>query len=177
MLEPSIAAQEETATPPLNPAATADIELTEQEMLDFIADMFMQQMPFNQLLGMQISHYTTDRIELRISMADKLIGNPIRRILHGGVTASILDVAGGMLVAAAAIPQMTNKTANHFHHNLKSLGTIDLRVDYLRPGWGEDFIATAQVIRAGNKVAVTRMELHNQDGIHIAFGTGTYLVG
>ncbi|MFM5589308.1 thioesterase family protein, partial [Aeromonas rivipollensis] len=26
-------------------------------------------------------------------------------------------------------------------------------------------------------VAVARMELHNEEGTHIAFGTGTYLVG
>jgi len=154
-----------------------DQELTEQQMLDFISDMFMNQMPFNDLLGMRITNYTTDSIELRINMDDKLIGNPIRKILHGGVTASLLDVAGGMLVAAAAIPYMKTKNAANFHQNLKSLGTIDLRVDYLRPGWGDEFTATAHVIRSGNKVAVTRMELHNQEGVHIAFGTGTYLVG
>jgi acyl-coenzyme A thioesterase PaaI-like protein len=33
------------------------------------------------------------------------------------------------------------------------------------------------VIRSGNKVAVCRMELHNEQGVHIALGTGTYLVG
>lgn len=152
-------------------------QLTEQEMLDLISDMFMNQMPFNELLGMSITGYTTDSIELRIKMDDKLIGNPIRRILHGGVTASVLDVAGGMLVAAAAIPQMESRTPTAFANNLKSLGTIDLRIDYLRPGRGDEFTATAQVIRSGNKVAVARMELHNQDGTHIAFGTGTYLVG
>ncbi len=111
-----------------------DQELTEQQMLDFISDMFMNQMPFNDLLGMRITNYTTDSIELRINMDDKLIGNPIRKILHGGVTASLLDVAGGMLVAAAAIPYMETKSTANFHKNLKSLGTIDLRVDYLRPG-------------------------------------------
>jgi len=60
---------------------------------------------------------------------------------------------------------------------LSRCGTIDLRVDYLRPGQGKEFIANASIIRSGNKVAVARMELHNEDGTHIAFGTGTYLVG
>ena len=152
-------------------------QLSEQEMLDYITDIFMKQMPFNELLGMKITGYTTSSIELKIKMDDKLIGNPLRKILHGGVTASVLDVVGGMLVAAAAIPQMESRTRSEFEKNMRSLGTIDLRVDYLRPGWGDEFTATAQVIRSGNKVAVTRMELHNQEGIHIAFGTGTYLVG
>jgi uncharacterized protein (TIGR00369 family) len=52
-----------------------------------------------------------------------------------------------------------------------------MRVDYLRPGKGKEFIATAEVIRKGKKVAVCRMELHNEEGTHIAFGTGTYMVG
>ena len=57
------------------------------------------------------------------------------------------------------------------------MSTIDMRSDYLRPGRGLEFIATAQVIRSGNKVCVCRMELHNEQGVHIALGTGTYLVG
>jgi uncharacterized protein (TIGR00369 family) len=60
---------------------------------------------------------------------------------------------------------------------LGKMSTIDIRTDYLRPGRGQQFIATAQVIRSGNKVCVCRMELHNEQGIHIALGTGTYLVG
>ena len=57
------------------------------------------------------------------------------------------------------------------------ISTIDMRSDYLRAGRGNEFIATAEVIRAGNKVCVCRMELHNELGVHIALGTGTYLVG
>ena len=60
---------------------------------------------------------------------------------------------------------------------LGKMSTIDMRTDYLRPGRGQEFSATAQVIRSGNKVCVCRMELHNEAGVHIALGTGTYLVG
>jgi len=56
------------------------------------------------------------------------------------------------------------------------IGTIDLRVDYLRPGLGEHFIATGYVLRSGSKVAVTRMEMHNAAGQLIAVGTGAYVV-
>jgi len=54
---------------------------------------------------------------------------------------------------------------------------VDLRIDYLRPGAGNEFTATAWVIRAGNKFAVTRMELHNEKNDLIAVGTGTYAMG
>ena len=55
--------------------------------------------------------------------------------------------------------------------------TIDLRVDYLRPGRGERFTATSTLLRAGNKVAVARVELHNEAQVYIASATATYMVG
>ena len=57
------------------------------------------------------------------------------------------------------------------------LGTIDLRVDYLRPGAGEYFVATARVLRSGNRIAVIYAELHNDSEELIASATCTYLVG
>ena len=61
--------------------------------------------------------------------------------------------------------------------SLSKLGTIDMRVDYLRPGRGKRFDAVSTLLRAGNKVAVVRTELHNDEGYLIAVSTGTYLVG
>ena len=110
-------------------------------------------------------------------MKPELIGNVAHSILHGGVTASMLDVAGALIVFNQVLENMEVVTQDSVMKKIQNLGTIDLRVDYLRPGRGELFTATATVIRAGNKVAVARMELHNEKGDHIAFGTGTYMVG
>ena len=60
---------------------------------------------------------------------------------------------------------------------LSKMGTIDMRVDYLRPGRGERFVASGSLLRAGNKVAVARVELHNESNLHIASATATYMVG
>jgi len=60
---------------------------------------------------------------------------------------------------------------------LFNVGTIDLRVDYLRPGRGKYFLATASIMRTGLRVAVIRMQLHNDKKSLIAVGTGTYIVG
>jgi uncharacterized protein (TIGR00369 family) len=57
------------------------------------------------------------------------------------------------------------------------LGTIDMRVDYLRPGIGEWFDASGTVIRTGKRVAVTRMEMRDDQDRLIAVGTGTYIIG
>jgi acyl-coenzyme A thioesterase PaaI-like protein len=58
---------------------------------------------------------------------------------------------------------------------IRKAGTIDLRVDYLRPGRGAYFRATSSLMRAGTRVAVTRMELRNDKDLLITVGTGTYI--
>jgi uncharacterized protein (TIGR00369 family) len=52
-----------------------------------------------------------------------------------------------------------------------------MRVDYLRPGIGEWFDASGTVIRTGKRVAVTRMEMRDDQDRLIAVGTGTYIIG
>ncbi|MBA6231234.1 MULTISPECIES: thioesterase family protein [unclassified Colwellia] len=151
--------------------------LQQKQLIKQLTHFWSNNLPFNTLLGLQISKFDCNTSEIRFLWQDKLMGNPLQKTLHGGVTASALDFAGGVVVAANMIEQLEHKTPAAIQQSLSCLGTIDLRTDYLRPGRGEAFIATAHIIRSGNKVAVARMELHNEKGDHIAFGTGTYLVG
>jgi uncharacterized protein (TIGR00369 family) len=145
-------------------------------LLPMIASTF-DQMPFNRLLGLTVTRFAEDGVEVCFAWSEQLIGNPLQKILHGGVIASVLDVAGGMMAVSSALGRLADVEAAELVERLGKMSTIDIRTDYLRPGRGERFIATARVIRAGNKVAVCRMELHNEQGVHIALGTGTYLVG
>lgn len=151
--------------------------MNQTQIFKQIASFWSNDMPFNQLLGLQIKHFDTQQSEVRFLWQDKLIGNPIQKILHGGVTASVLDIAGGVVAAANIIDQLDDLSPENIQYNLRKLSTIDLRTDFLRPGKGQEFIATARIIRSGSKVAVARMELHNEKNDHIAFGTGTYMVG
>ncbi|MEY8216460.1 MAG: thioesterase family protein [Colwellia sp.] len=144
-----------------------------QQLIDF----WNNNLPFNKLLGLRITRCNAQTSEIRFAWHDKLIGNPAQKILHGGVTASALDLAGGTVAAANIIEQLSEVTPATIQQSLSKLGTIDLRTDFLRPGRGEEFIVTAHIIRSGSKVAVARMEMHNEKGEHIAFGTGTYMVG
>lgn len=148
-----------------------------EAMLEELSNYWNNNMPFNQLLGLRITKFNAQQSEVRFAWQDTLIGNPMQKILHGGVTASALDLAGGTVAAANIIEQLTDMTPETLKQSLSKLGTIDLRTDYLRPGRGEEFIVTAHIIRSGSKVAVARMEMHNERGEHIAFGTGTYMVG
>ncbi len=146
-------------------------------MFQQLSDYWNNNMPFNQLLGLKITKFNPQLSEVRFVWQDNLIGNPVKKILHGGVTASALDLAGGTVAAANIIDQLTDMTPETLQQSLSKIGTIDLRTDFLRPGRGEEFIVTAHIIRSGSKVAVARMEMHNELGEHIAFGTGTYMVG
>lgn len=151
--------------------------MNKEAMFQELSDYWNNNMPFNQLLGLKITQFNAQNSEVRFAWQDTLIGNPVQKILHGGVTASALDLAGGTVAAANIIEQLTNMTPETLKQSLSKLGTIDLRTDFLRPGRGEEFIVTARIIRSGSKVAVARMEMHNELGEHIAFGTGTYMVG
>jgi uncharacterized protein (TIGR00369 family) len=104
------------------------------------------------------------------------VGNPEQKILHGGVMATALDLAGGVVAAVNIFTQLAELSAKIIVQNLSRLNTIDLRINLLKPGV-EKFIVTAKIICSGRKVAVARMEMHNKKGDHIAFGNGTYIIG
>jgi uncharacterized protein (TIGR00369 family) len=88
-----------------------------------------------------------------------------------------LDIAGGHTVYLQVYKEVREKPFEKQVERLSKIGTIDLRVDYIRPGKGEHFTAKGSILRLGNKIAVTRMELHNEADVLIAVGTGTYTVG
>lgn len=147
------------------------------EILDLIQNMYAKHIPFHEFLGMEISGLSDEGVKLQVKMKPELVGNPFFQILHGGVTSAMLDAAGGMVAMASVVADSEGLSAERLQKKLQTLGTIDIRIDYLRPGRGETFTATARVIRKGNKVAVTRMELHNEKDVVVALGTATYMVG
>ena len=147
------------------------------EVVEWMHQMFEEHIPFNKELGLKVERMEQDGVALRFQMKDKYVGNPIKQILHGGITSSLLDVAGGVAAAVYAFLRLDEHTLESLMQPIGRLGTIDLRVDFLRPGFGQEFIASGTVMRAGRTVAVTRMELHNEEGVLIAVGTGAYVVG
>lgn len=138
---------------------------------------FFERIPFNRMLGIELTELNQQRVVMTLPMKPELIGNFVQGILHGGVISSLLDVAGGAMALIGAFDKHQHLSTAERMERLSKLGTIDLRVDYLRPGRGQSFQATAVLLRSGNKVAVVRSELHSDDGTLVAVGTGTYLCG
>ncbi|MCX7959993.1 MAG: thioesterase family protein [Burkholderiales bacterium] len=127
---------------------------------------------FNRVLGLKVESFDPQAPKLRFDMRPDLVGNPTRQILHGGVISATLDVAGGFVIMLNLVAAMDSVPTS-----FPNMGTIDLRVDYLRPGRGKYFVATARIVRKGSRIAVTHMELHNDAGELIATGAAAYLVG
>lgn len=147
------------------------------ETLALVREIFENRIPFNKVLGVEIDELTFDGVRIRFDYREDLVGNFVRGSLHGGVVSATLDLTGGLVAFLSALRTMGGLGTAEKSERLASVGTIDLRIDYLRPGVGRHFVSTGSILRAGNKVAVARMELHNDAGDHIAVGTGAYLVG
>ena len=78
---------------------------------------------------------------------------------HGGVIASLIDVAGDfalVILIGGGVP------------------TINLRIDYLRPAGGELLKATASVRRAGRTIGVVDIDVTDSAGRLVAIGRGCY---
>lgn len=153
---------------------TADAE--EAKLLAIIRESFVERMPFNRILGIDVLSLHHDRPELRFDMRPDLVGNYVRNILHGGVISSVLDVTGGLVAFLGVQQKLRGKPVEEVLERFSRIGTIDLRIDYLRPGLGAWFVARGFPLRTGNKVAVTRMELVNDRDELIAVGTAAYTV-
>ena len=139
-----------------------------------LRQMFEDSVPFNRVLGLKVESADPHAPKLRFDMRPELIGNPTRKILHGGVISAVLDVAAGFAIHLA----IARKKSQEPHDSaFPSIGTIDLRVDYLRPGRGSHFVATGRVVRLGNRVAVAHMDMVNDAGELIATGGAAYMVG
>ena len=151
--------------------------LRKQQILDKISQIFLEVLPFNTLFHYRLGELTNTRAELIFDRRDEFIGNRMQNILHGGVISSALDTVGGFIAARSLFNNTEECTIAEFTERFSKLGTVNLHVDYLRPGKGSSFTASAQTERMGNKIGVFRVSLHNEENIQIASGVATYLVG
>lgn len=132
--------------------------------------------PFDKVLGLTVKSLSYECACLTFDMKDHLIGNVDIQVLHGGAIATVLDAVGSAVLTYNILSKLKDPSIDERVKRLKGVPTADLRIDYLNPGLGKSFTAMAWILRTGSKVAVTRMELRNEDDQLIAVGTGTYLI-
>ncbi len=158
-----------------NLAEMADGFVSKKPSLEEIAERLVEvfnRSPYIAHSGMTF-YYENGEMVGKIQLNQNLIGNVAFQILHGGVAATILDSIGG-LVGMFEIYRRNQETFDEQTRKVSRLATVDLRIDYLAPGRGKEFIATAEVIRMGRKGHTARMLLTNQEGKPIAVGIASY---
>ena len=108
--------------------------LTAEQALKLVGEMFVYHMPFNRALGMELERYEKEFAQLAFKNQPMMVGNWAQSILHGGVIASALDVAAGLVCVGSTLTRHETISEDELRQRLSRMGTIDLRVDYLRPG-------------------------------------------
>ena len=136
-------------------AATLEITDAHREY----AASALHSLPFAQLIGMRLVRLELDEATISVEMRDDL--RQPSGVLHGGVTATLIDTAMAFAVRTRLEP--TAATA-----------TIDLTVHYLRPLTEGHAVCTAKVVRAGKRIFTVSAEVENAAGKLIATGLSTY---
>lgn len=126
---------------------------------------FMAEIPFNRYIGLELTELTSGFAKMVVPFRDELVGDFVRGALHGGVISASIDACGGAVVWSQC-------------EEADRVSTVDLRVDYLRPGQLEAVIIEGRVLRLGNRVGVADMIAYHEDRKHepIATGKGVYNV-
>lgn len=148
----------------------------EPEFVAELAAVFEEKIVFNRLLGLKITSIGPERVTGRIDMRPELVGHFVYNRLHGGVISAGLDAMGGLAVMAALGARHMDESVPQRLARFSRVGTIDLRIDYLRPGIGDHFELWAEVMRIGSRVAATRMAFLAADGTLLSTGTAAYIV-
>ena len=154
-----------------------DQKKSSDKIWKILRELYERKIPFNKVLGLKIESLKVEEVRVKFEMKDAFVGNYVHGILHGGVISAVLDTTGGLTASLGVLQKMAGQTPEKIGKSLTKIGTIDLRIDYLRPGKGNYFVAKGSIMRAGRRVSVTRMELYNDQDVLIAVGTGTYIVG
>jgi uncharacterized protein (TIGR00369 family) len=149
----------------------------EQSRLDAaMRRLHEEQITFNQTLGIKVASMKPDDMRLEFEMKPAFVGHYQYGRLHGGVISAVLDTAGGFALMVSIAERHPDETADAVMHRFARMATIDLRVDYLRPGMGKLFTARADVTRLGGRIGSTQTRLTNEEGTLIATGSAAYVI-
>lgn len=119
----------------------------------------LHSLPFAKLIGMRLVDIRPNEAVIKVEMRDEL--QQPSGVLHGGVTATLIDTAMAFAVRT--------HLADH-----EFTATIDLTVHYLRPHTVGTVTCTAKVVRAGKRIFTVSAEVENENGKLVATGLSTY---
>lgn len=111
--------------------------------------------PLNQWLGLELVGWDERGVTLRLATRREFFGRPVGGYVHGGILATLLDVACSMAVIA--------RTG-------ESVYTVDMRIDYLRPATATEYTVRGEILRLGRTLATADAQVLAPDGKVVASG-------
>lgn len=136
----------------------SDVTEITAEQRELAADT-LHNLPFAKLIGMRLVDIRPNEAVIKIEMRDDL--RQPAGLLHGGVTATLIDTAMAFAVITRLAPD-------------ERASTIDLTVHYLRPHLEGTFTCTGKVVRAGKRIFTVSADVVNEQGKLIATAVSTY---
>lgn len=113
-------------------------------------DQPLECIPYAMFLGLRLRRVSGCLVTV-MRFSEDLIGSPMPPAIHGGTIGALLETAAVIQTASAMAAAHLPKT-------------IDLSIDYLRPGQpGKDCHAQAHITRMGNRFANVQVEAWQDD--------------
>jgi len=148
----------------------------QQKLHAALTELWEQRISFNKLLGLKVLSLDPADLRMRLDMRPDLVGHYSFGRLHGGVISATLDALAGLALLVALGEKHHDESADQVMHRFGRMGTIDLRVDFLRQGIGSHFIGQCEVTRLGGRIGSTQMRLVNDQGVLIATAAASFVV-
>lgn len=136
-----------------------------KEPKEFYFNIFNELIPFNKYIGLELTELEEGYAKAVVKFKPELIGDGRIKAIHGGVISASMDAVGG-IAGITTLHSMDDKIV-----------TVDMRVDYIRSARNTDLIIEAKIVRSGNKIITTNMQVFAvNDNILVAEGRGVYHV-
>ena len=120
----------------------------------------MNELPFNSHLGLKLKRRHEDGVTIECPIRPEFFN--IHKTLHGGVTATLIDVAGGFGTMS--------------HYGRRPCATVEMKLSYFLPLTGKRVLARSKVLRAGSTLCVMQVDVHDDKGRLAAAGMITYML-
>jgi len=123
----------------------------------------IEQSLYHQLFQPEVLDVDNDKLELRlrVSMCPEFERQPGTNQWHGGVLASLVDIAGCYALMLVAKGPML---------------TLNFSTDFLRLAVSDTLTATAKVIRSGRSIGFVEVTVCNQDHDEVVTGRACYAI-
>lgn len=130
--------------------------MTREKLSDFLSEI-----PFNALVGLRLVRLHKDGITIGCQVHPELLNGA--GVLHGGVTATLADVAVGMALA-------------RHQGRFRAATTVELNINYLRPVRHGKITARAHLVKVGTRLCCGRVEIFDAEKRPVAAALVTYMI-